>query len=190
MKDFQIRQILHNTELLKFHNDNDSKVVEELDLLVAKARIDLAVINGSFHGYEIKSASDTLQRLPSQLLAYTYVFDYLTIITEEKYFQKIIDTTPDWIAVATCSKNNQEIEIKRQGYRNTSTNGFHLAQLLWRDELLEVIKEQNLPCKKKYRNWVLCEAINANLDIETISQIVRKKIKARKNWKPLKNTVH
>ena len=99
MRDFEIRTHLKTSILKKYYSDINSKVVEELNLPVAKARIDLAVINGYLHGFEIKSASDTLQRLPSQLIAYSKVFDYLSIITEDKYHHKVINILPDWKSV-------------------------------------------------------------------------------------------
>jgi len=145
LKDFQIRELLRKTELSQYINDNDSKVVEEMKIPIANARIDMAVINGSFHGYEIKGSSDTLQRLPNQLVAYSYVFDYLVIITEEKYIDKIISMVPDWVAVAVCSNKESEIiyNVKKEGHRNVNKNGFYLAKLLWKEELLDVLKENN-----------------------------------------------
>jgi hypothetical protein len=38
------------------------------------------VINGALHAFEIKSDSDTLDRLPSQIQAYQGVFEYLTLV--------------------------------------------------------------------------------------------------------------
>ena len=183
MKDFQIRQLLNRTELLKYHNDNESRVVEELDIVVAKARIDIAVINGSFHGYEIKGASDTLLRLPNQLIAYSYIFDYLTIITEEKYHKKVQDLVPDWVAVYTCSKKSDQLVIKKEGSLNPHKNGFHLAQLLWREELFQVLDEFKIQYKKKYRNWILCEILSIHFDVNHLSDVVRTILKNRQNWK-------
>jgi hypothetical protein len=55
MRDKDIRSILRQTELAKYFNDNDSKIVEELKLPIAGAIIDMTVINGSPHGFEIKA---------------------------------------------------------------------------------------------------------------------------------------
>src|SRR5690606_8431363 len=113
MKDPCIRQLLRETELSHYLNDADSKVVEELELPVAGARIDMAVINGSLHGFEIKSASDTLQRLPGQIEAYTKVFDYLSIVTEVKYENKILDFVPSWIGIYVCQDKKGIKSISR-----------------------------------------------------------------------------
>ncbi len=190
MKDFQIRKILRKTELSQFLNDGVSKVVEEMKIPVAQARIDMAVINGAFHGYEIKSASDTLQRLPNQLIAYSYIFDYLTIITEKKYHQKIIDAVPSWVGVAVCSNKVKEKKFVmiQEAKPNINKNKFYIAKLLWHDELVEVLTEQEIAFKKKSRNWILCEILSDNLQLDKLSEIVREKLKKRNNWK-LKDTM-
>lgn len=185
MKDPDIRQLLRQTELLHFLKDFNSKVVEEFSLPVAKARIDLAVINGALHGYEIKSASDTLQRLPSQIAAYSKVFDFLSIVTENKYHERILTLAPSWVGVFVCKEQNgiRSIEKLRKPKLNQNKEGFFLSKLLWREELLEILFEYDIVFKKKDRNWLLCEALASNLDIDTISSIVRNSLKKRQDWK-------
>ncbi|MES2486016.1 MAG: sce7726 family protein [Bacteroidota bacterium] len=185
MKDPCIRQLLRDTELAVFLNDEHSKVVEELNLPVAKARIDMAVINGSLHGFEIKSASDTLKRLPSQIEAYSKVFDYLSIVTEGKYYDKILLTIPEWVGVIVCSDDKGILAVNkiRQPKFNIYKECFYVAKLLWRDELIQILTERNIKFRKKDRNWILCEILASELDIETLSKIVRSKLKERDNWK-------
>ncbi|HEX8269980.1 MAG TPA: sce7726 family protein [Flavobacterium sp.] len=185
MKDPCIRKLLKETALKHFIYDDDSKVVEELNLPVAKARIDIAVINGSFHGYEIKSAADTLTRLPAQIEAYTKVFDYLSIVTEGKYGARILDRVPNWIGVLICEENKGHFSIRelRNPSINNNRESVYIAKLLWREELIECLEEHKVTYRRKDRNWLLCEALCDNLPIETISAIVRQKLKRRSNWK-------
>lgn len=182
MKDPDIRIILKKTELQHFIADPHSRVVEEMSLPIAKARIDIAVVNGSLHGYEIKSASDTLQRLPGQIEAYTKVFDYLSIVTEKKYSARLIDVVPKWIGIIICD-NKATVQYLRKPKLNKKKEGFFLAKLLWHDEIVDVLEEYNIPFKKKNRTWLLCEALSSSLDVDTISFIVRTKLKTRENWK-------
>ncbi len=185
MKDPCIRQLLKQTELQRYFKDINSRVVEEFTLPVAKARIDMAVINGSFHGYEIKSASDSLNRLHNQIEAYTKVFDYLSIVTENKYEKKILSTIPNWIGVFLCEEKDgiQSLKQLRAPVVNHNKEGFYIAKLLWRDELIECLTDKQIQFRKKDRTWLLCEALSANLEIELISEMVRNKIKQRSEWK-------
>jgi hypothetical protein len=56
------------------------RIIEELGVVHGKSRIDIAVINGLMHGYEIKSDKDTLQRLPEQMNMYNSVFNKVTLV--------------------------------------------------------------------------------------------------------------
>ena len=64
-KDQDIRSVL-NQKLEKKYRDADTIIINELGLLQGLCRVDVAVINGIIHGYEIKSEADTLERLPLQ----------------------------------------------------------------------------------------------------------------------------
>jgi hypothetical protein len=185
MNDLKIRSILRRTELSQYISDSHSKVVEELKLPVAKARVDIAVINGHLHGFEIKSASDTLQRLPSQLTAYSKVFDYLTIVTELKYHERILNIMPEWVGVSVCSDKSgeEEFEVIKPPVFNELKEGFYVAKLLWHKELKEIISEHNLPFNKNKRSWLLCEEIAGYFNCNDLSAIVRAKLKQRINWK-------
>lgn len=185
MRDPSIRQILRDTELAYYESDANSMVLEELSLPIAKARIDMAVVNGSLHGYEIKSASDTLQRLPSQIEAYTKIFDYLSIVTEKKYSSRLMEIIPKWIGILVCGddKSCPTLHCLRKPKLNKKKEGPYLVRLLWRDEIIDVLKDKNIPYRKKDRTWLLCEALSSSLDIDTISYIVKTKLKQRVNWK-------
>jgi hypothetical protein len=181
MRDQSIRQLLRRTELSQFLNDPKSKVVEELKLPVAGARIDIAVINGSMHGYEIKSAVDTLKRLPSQLEAYSKVFDYLSIVTEERHHNKVLEILPNWVGLYVCEENSNQESIReiQPSKKNNSREGFYLAKLLLRDEIMNILNEYEIIHRKKDRNWIQCEILASNLNIDLLSGIVREKLKNR-----------
>jgi len=193
MKDPAIRNLLKRTELSQYINDFHSKVVEEMNLPVAKARIDIAVINGHMHGFEIKGSNDTLKRLPSQLTAYQKVFDYVTIITELKYHERILNFIPDWIGVSVCSdkKDENEFEVIKPPCFNENKDGFYVAKLLWRDEISALLMGQQIQFKKNDRCWTLCEIAQATIPIDLLSQLVRDTLKKRVDWKTdsLQNTM-
>ncbi|MDR6942730.1 sce7726 family protein [Mucilaginibacter pocheonensis] len=188
MRDFDIRQILKKTKLYHFSQDGSSKIIDEFSFPSTNSRIDIAVINCSLHGYEIKSSIDTLKRLPNQLIGYSKVLDYLHIVTEHKHAKHIEQILPDWVGLTICEEVNGQINFIdiQSAIKNPHKQAFHIAKLLWRDELLEVLSENQIKFRKKDRNWLLCEVIAANLEIELISDIVRNKLKKRIDWKLIK----
>lgn len=181
MNDPKIRSKLHADLLAKYHEDPNSKVIDELRLSPARAQIDVAVLNGAFHGYEIKSAVDSLARLESQIKGYSKVFDYLSIVTEENHLSKIRDLIPEWMGIIFVSENG--FNVLRESKRNSEINGFYLAQLLWKDELVELARKNNIPIKPSATKWKISEIISDIITPDKLSNQVRSILKERKNWK-------
>jgi hypothetical protein len=75
-----LRMSLHRRLVVKYQNEADTVLIDELGLCQGSARVDLAVVNGQFHGYEIKSERDSLRRLGAQADLYSRVFDRVTLI--------------------------------------------------------------------------------------------------------------
>ena len=84
-----------------------AEIFEELGVRHGAARIDIAVINGFMHGYEIKSDSDTLERLPGQMNEFNAVFDKMTLVVGKRHLYDAINIIPDWwgIIVAKIDAN-------------------------------------------------------------------------------------
>ena len=66
MRDIDVRTVLAAEVARRYKGDADTLIIHELGVCSGDARIDLAVVNGKLHGYEIKSDADTLKRLPAQ----------------------------------------------------------------------------------------------------------------------------
>lgn len=188
MYDLDIRTSVKKTFLKKYYSDNESKVVDELSVSYGDARVDIAVINGSLHGYEIKSDYDTLKRLPNQISIYSKTFDYLTIISGECHLENVLSLTPNWCGVILASKKKKSNDIKfqsvRPAERNLEIDKLSVAQLLWKEELISALKyvgiEKGLNNKSKPFLWNM---LIDNTSITELSSIVRSHLKLRANWK-------
>ena len=182
MRDIDIRRALR-CDVNRLHgNAPDTIVLEELGLCQGTARVDLAVINGSVHGYEIKSERDTLARLPSQSESYNRVFDYVTVVVATSHFRKIADAVPKWwgISVALPKAGTVKIVPKRKPRLNIGIDAFSLAQLLWRDEALEELQALGLGAgmKSKPRREIW-KSLATSIPVEQLGEIVRRRIKQR-----------
>ena len=96
--DVDIRPVLRRS-LLASTAGEDSVVVEELGLCRGQVRVDLAVVNGSLHGYEIKSDRDSLDRLAGQADVYSKVLDQVTLVVGERHLAHAMDRVPAWWGV-------------------------------------------------------------------------------------------
>jgi hypothetical protein len=82
-RDADIRSVLVAELKQRFSDPSHDLILEEFGCKTA--RIDIAVVNGALHGFEIKSDSDSLARLAGQAEQYGRVFDFVTLICVEGY---------------------------------------------------------------------------------------------------------
>lgn len=186
MRDSDIRKIVISD--LKKQNDNDPKtiIIEELGLCEGDARIDIAVINGSIHGYEIKSDSDTLKRLPSQIEIYSRTLEYVTIIIGGRHLKSAIELIPKWWGIIDSIQTNNGILLRpRRKFRpNPNLDPFAVVKLLWRNEAMVALKQRDLQhgLSKKPRSE-LWERLAENLSISELLSLVSDTLKSRSSWR-------
>jgi len=110
--DTEIRAALHRKKFRALSTRSDTLIIDELGLAHAKVRIDIAVINGSIHGFEIKSAADTLARLPKQLATYEECLEMLTIVCADKHVPEVRKLAPSWPARRYRIHHTQGVQEK------------------------------------------------------------------------------
>jgi hypothetical protein len=186
-RDIDIRISLHSVLRKEHEYEKDTLILDELGLCQGDARIDVAVVNGAINGYEIKSESDTLERLPKQCEAYNRVFDTVTILTASRFIEGIEDIIPQWWGITRAEMEEDgtvHFFSHRSPQKNMNIDPFALAQLLWRDEALIILKERDLHkgLLSKPRP-ILWKALAQNLELHDLQDEVRKNLKARSKWK-------
>lgn len=177
-----------NSKLLKRHHANpQTLVVEELGLEHGKSRVDVAVINGLIHGYEIKSDADDLSRLPYQIEIYSRALDKLTVVTGDRLAARCESTLPLWCGIVRCrvgprgAKNFETIRPTRQ---NMGVEPLSMAMLLWRNEAIEALRETG--CSSlllRQSRDVLYREITRQLSHREIRRLVTQTLKARTDWR-------
>lgn len=186
MKDTDIRKVLLHQLHNSYIDDTDTIIVEELGLCQGEARIDVAVINGSIHGYEIKSELDTLKRLPAQREIYNKTLDTITLIAGTNHVEHAINEIPKWwgVAEAIYIRNKIHINKIRRPKHNNNADPYSIVQLLWRDEALDALRTRGL-----HRGFVskprevLWNRLVEHLDFNELRHEVRCRIKSRCNWR-------
>ena len=186
MRDIDIREVLLKSLHNKYCKQCDTLVIEELGLCQGDSRIDIAVINGSVHGYEIKSERDTLDRLPSQQDYYNRVLDCVTVVASSCHLLKVEKLVPSWWGLSEAEYKNKKLLIRkiRPDTQNTDVDPTAIVQLLWREEALEALKKRDLhkgivskPREVLWNRLVEC------LQIDELRSEVRERIKARQYWR-------
>lgn len=186
--DRDIREILHRD----FYQCKDfiktsTVVVDEMDICAGRSRIDIAVINGKMHGYEIKSKQDNLERLPRQVEDYNKIFDTMTLVVFENHLDKVYELIPSWWTVKSVKEKKSKIVITtiRKGKINKNIDVDSLILLLWRDEMINALMTYT-DIRKGYKSKTrqqLGALLTANISHDQIPLIVREKLKVRESWK-------
>jgi hypothetical protein len=159
------------------------RIRNELGLCLGQTRVDVAVINGHLHGYEIKSERDTLVRLDAQVELYGQVLDTATIVTSGKHVDRVVALVPTWWSVIEADEAMRAVALntRREGHLNPSPDPLSIAQLLWRDEAAEALIERGDAVRSRETRWDLWDRL-AELDLPELQRIVRDRLKARREW--------
>ena len=156
-----------------YSNKNNLKIIEELD--VTNARVDIATINKDyFCGYEIKSDKDTLNRLPTQILVYGYVFDKITIVVGKSKYSKIV--VRDFWGIMVAEDRNGKIVLtkKKNPKLNKNINKRWLSHKLWRSDIVNILKKKDLyKGRSQYWRGDLLEILMKNTSLNELRYFVR-----------------
>jgi hypothetical protein len=165
----------------------DTLIIEELGLEHGICRVDVAVVNGRLHGYEIKSDADTLERLPAQALVYSRVLDRVTLVVGERHVNEAEKLVPRWWGIQLVSPANTgilRICAARPARPNPNVSAFHLAHLLWRSELLEALSRYAPQLAHVKSNRIdLCKTLAELAPLSALKSEVRERLKRRTAWR-------
>ena len=183
LDDLTIRSALRSKLLADHAEEEDTALMEELGLCRGRVRVDLALVNGRLHGYEIKSDRDTLTRLETQAEIYMKVFDHLTIVVGSKHLSSIGTRLPEcWGILQAIQGGDGRVRFRnvRRPKLNPQRDPRSLAELLWRDDairlLVEVADVRGVRSKPRRVVWDrLCD----HFDLEEIAHAVNIQLKVR-----------
>jgi len=181
MRDLEIREALRSA-LCGQHGN--ALIVDELGLCQGRARVDLAVVGGTLHGYEIKGDLDTLKRLSNQVAVYSAVFHHVTVVASGCHIPALQAMVPSWWGIQRAEEARGVVFVEvRPSIDNPEVDPFAVAQLLWRDEVLAALRAKGLAKgvggKRLKTLWgVLAD----NLTAEELCCLVRQALAARPQW--------
>lgn len=186
MRDIDIRHSLVRMLRQVYRHEPDTLILEEMGLCQGAAIVDLAVINGFLHGYEIKSEQDKLDRLQVQEQIYNKTLDRVTLVTGERHVDKLLKTAPVWWGLWKASGSNAIIhirEVRRPG-QNPSIDPMAVVQLLWRDEAIAALSHlglhRGLANKPRAEAW---RRLVESLPVDDLRRTVTERIKSRQGWR-------
>ena len=168
----------------------ETRIVYELGLCQAEARIDVATINGQLIGWEIKTRSDRLTRLPRQEAVYSRVFDRMWLVAAERHIERAIGIIPHWWGVLQIDSQSDDcgLRLVRRARLNENVDPYSLVRLLWREEALEELARLGLSTghRRAPRRvlWkLLADAAPELISAAYLRARVRERLKHRDGWR-------
>lgn len=178
------------TAALTERHGPDTLILPELGLCQAEARIDLATVNGHLTGWEIKTAADTLVRLPRQESVYSRVFDRMWLAADAKHVGAALELIPAWWGVCEVVPTGAGIRFRkvRDARINRSVDLHAIVRLLWRDEVLEELDSLGLAqgharSPKRVLWDELAGAAPKYVSRTHLRRRVRERLKTRRGWR-------
>lgn len=187
MNDPQLRSALKGKVLSRYANDPNTRILDELGLRHGVARIDIAVVNGRLHGFELKSDCDTLKRLPHQIQIFSSVLDKVTLVVGSRHAKEAERMVPEWwgIKVATVGvRGGFDFADIRRAAKNPLQDTMAVCRLLWREEALSLLDElgQARPLRHKPRAQIYARLAEV-AGLELVLERVRRQLKSRIDWR-------
>lgn len=186
MKDIDVRRALYRKVLDEHRGQVDTVVLDELGLCQGAARIDVAVVNGRIHGFEIKSKCDTLGRLPQQAEIYSATLDQVTLVLHESHLSEALPLIPDWWGLKVAvggSRGAVHFHQHRAARLNPGPDPVAIAGLLWADEAVAILARHG--CDRGVRGKPrkeLYARLASSLKIGALRDEVRAALKQRHAW--------
>lgn len=180
--DSDIRAELRSRLLLKHADDRNTVVIEELGLCRGQVRVDLSVVNGLLHGYEIKSDRDSLRRLRGQVELYGKVFDRATLVVGRRHLAEALEKVPEWWGILLACRSAKELQLKplRPPRGNPKKDPRVLVELLWFDDAIALLEKRN--AARGFRGkarWLVWDRVCELCTLNEIAKAVRMHLKAR-----------
>ncbi len=191
-KDLDIRRVLLSNLVRKYKNEPTTIVIEELGLCQGEVRVDVAVVNGAIHGFEIKSDQDTLKRLNRQSEIYNRALDFVTLVVGTSHLNEALTIIPEWWGILEARRSDKGIVLHkfRTNKRSPALDPEAIVQLIWRDEALQILRKRHLHegylSKTK---WVLWERLMEALSMTELKAEVRNVLKSRVDWRSVEQPV-
>lgn len=159
-------------------------LLEEMGLLRGAYRADVVAIDTEIAGYEIKSAADTLDRLPHQVAAYSAVFDRASLVVTASHLKAALGIVPEWWGLLLATERNARtvlIEL-RSSEANPSPDANALVRMLWRQEIDKILADAGEPSTG--RRDSACDVLAKTMTWDELRNQVARALRLREDWLP------
>ena len=166
----------------ELNRDAETVIIEELGLCRGQVRLDVAVVNGLLHGYEIKSDRDSLRRLRKQVDVYGKVLDRVTLVVGDRFLTASSGVVPSWWGLLHAQVKHDRLRLRtvRRSRRNPQRDPRFLVELLWSDHAIEILEQRGAARGVRHKpRHIIWDRVCDRFSLDEIADEVRARLKAR-----------
>jgi len=126
-------------------------ILEELHVHNGGAIADVVTLHSEAHCYEIKGATDKINRIKVQGTFYNTAFRRITLVTTECKLRRAIDLAPPFWGIMIAIEIGDEVRFRheRAARLNPHFEKQAATMTLWKSEMLELVSEKGAERKPK-----------------------------------------
>ena len=118
-------------------------VLQELHVHNGKAIADVVTLHSEAHCYEIKGATDHIERITAQGVFYSAAFRRITLVTTECKLKRALRLTPRFWGIMVAIADGECVRFRhvRAARLNPKFEKHSAAMTLWKSEMLDLLSE-------------------------------------------------
>ena len=118
-------------------------VLQELHVYNGKAIADIVTLHSEAHCYEIKGATDRIERILDQAVYYNVAFRRISLVTTECKLQRARKLAPKFWGIMVAIADGETVRFRhvRAARLNPHFEKHSAALTLWKSEMLELLSE-------------------------------------------------
>lgn len=169
---------------LRQHMPQGTLLLEECGIQHGQVRMDMATLGAELHGYELKSARDTLARLPAQVRAYSATLERAVLVAPAEHLEAAGALLPAWWGLLEVPARGGELLVEvRPALLNPAVDPLAVAQLLWREEALGLLEQLRAADGVRSRpRAVLYQRLVEVLPLQSLLGQVNECLRRREGW--------
>jgi hypothetical protein len=149
LNDAAIREAL--LRKLERQKSRPRAVLQELHVHNGRAIADVVTLHSEAHCYEIKGATDRIERIAVQGVYYNAVFRRITLVTTECNLRRALRLAPRFWGVMAAIADGEAVRFRhvRAARLNPNFEKQSAAMTLWKSEMLELVSESGAERKPR-----------------------------------------
>lgn len=142
-------------------------IVEELHVHNGKAIADVVTLHSEAHCYEIKGATDRIERITAQGMYYNSAFRRITLVTTENNLKRARKLAPWFWGILLAIQDDGAVRFRhvRAAQLNTKFEKQSAAMTLWKSEMLELVSHAGAERKPRRLLAELIAKTRRDLDL-------------------------